>query len=93
MNHQTQQDLHQILQEMKQAHLRSEPASVALRRDRLMRSAALLRENYQAISQAISDDFGHRSGYHSMVADLATTINMLNYSASHVEHWMQSEAA
>ena len=93
MNHQTQQDLQQILQQMKQAHLRSEPASVALRRDRLMRSAALLRENYQAISQAISADFGHRSGYQSMVADLATTINMLNHSAAHVENWMQPEAA
>lgn len=93
INAQSQQELQQILHIMKQHHLQSGPASAALRRDRLQRSAALLRDNHAAICEAISADFGHRSGYQTMVADLATTITMLNDAAEQVEQWMQPEAA
>ncbi len=93
INSQSQQELQQILHMMKQHHLQSGPASAALRRDRLQRSAALLRDNHLAMREAISADFGHRSGYQTMVADLATTITMLNDAAEQVEQWMQPETA
>lgn len=89
MNTDKQQDLQRVLRTMKNAHLQAGPASADVRRDRLMRGAALLRENYEAIRDAISADFGHRSGYQTMTADLATTINMLNHAAEHVAAWMQ----
>ncbi|WP_437613143.1 coniferyl aldehyde dehydrogenase [Erwinia sp. V71] len=92
MNSHHQQELQQILHTMKQNHLQASPASAALRRDRLQRSVALLRDNHAAIRDAISADFGHRSGYQTMVADLATTITMLNDAAEQVEQWMQPEA-
>jgi len=88
-----QQDLQLILQSMKQAHLKNSPASAELRRSRLLRSVALLRENHQAIISAISADFGHRSEYQTMAADLVTTINMLQHSADHLEQWMAPEQA
>lgn len=78
---------------MKKYHRQNEPATAALRRDRLIRSAALIRDNHVALTDAIGRDFGHRSGYQTQAADLITTINMLPQSAEKLEQWMQSEAA
>ncbi|MCS3429913.1 coniferyl aldehyde dehydrogenase [Klebsiella sp. BIGb0407] len=88
-----QQDLQRILHMMKQAQLKHGPASAELRRDRLLRSILLLRENQQAIISAISADFGHRSEYQTMAADLVTTMNMLQHSADNLEEWMRPEQA
>ncbi|MDI9222742.1 coniferyl aldehyde dehydrogenase [Pantoea sp. EA-12] len=88
-----QQDLQRVLLTMKQAHLQTPPASAALRRDRLLRSVALIRENHQALNHAISADFGHRSAYQTLAADLMTTINMLQHAAEHLKQWMQPEIA
>ena len=85
------QDLFAILRSMKRAHIASGPASAELRRDRLKRSAKLIRDNHQAISEAINTDFGNRSIYQSLVADLATTLKMLEHSADHLETWMKAE--
>ncbi|MCO8162044.1 coniferyl aldehyde dehydrogenase [Pseudomonas sp. 21LCFQ010] len=79
------------LRAMQQAHLRAGPASAQLRRDRLQRSARLIRENHQALSQALSEDFGHRSHYQSLVVDMLTTVKMLEESAEQLEQWMQPE--
>ncbi|WP_281271495.1 coniferyl aldehyde dehydrogenase [Mangrovibacter plantisponsor] len=87
------QDLSAILRSMKAFHLQHGPATAQVRRDRLMRSANLIRENYARLTTAISDDFGHRSGYQTMAADLITTINMLTHSADNLEQWMQPEVA
>lgn len=76
---------------MKRAHLALGPATADLRRDRLKRSANLIRDNHQSINKAISADFGNRSTYQSMVADLVTTVKMLEHSAEHLETWMKPE--
>jgi coniferyl-aldehyde dehydrogenase len=87
----TLQDLQAIVQAMKHAHLSRGPADAALRRDRLQRSQALIRDNHIALAEAMSADFGHRAAYHSMTADVATTLQMLRYSAEHVAQWMEPE--
>lgn len=88
-----QQDLRHILSTMKRAHLQTGSVPASLRRDRLQRSAALIRENHAAFAAAISSDFGHRSGYQTMTADLVTTVAMLEHAAAQLESWMQPEAA
>ncbi|MGH8384292.1 MAG: coniferyl aldehyde dehydrogenase [Pseudomonas sp.] len=87
----TADDLQVILRTMKRAHLAAGPADAALRKDRLRRATRLIRENHAAISAAISADFGNRSVYQSMIADMATTVKMLEDSAAHVEQWMKPE--
>ncbi|AHZ80385.1 MULTISPECIES: coniferyl aldehyde dehydrogenase [Pseudomonas] len=84
-------DLKIILRTMKRAHLATGPADAALRKDRLLRGARLIRENHSAISAAINADFGNRSIYQSMIADMATTVKMLEDSAMNVERWMKLE--
>lgn len=83
--------LHEILASMKRAHLAAGPASAALRRDRLQRSIRLIRENHQALAEAMSADFQHRSRYQALVADMYTTIRGLELAAEQVETWMQAE--
>ncbi|ADM99321.1 Aldehyde dehydrogenase; Probable coniferyl aldehyde dehydrogenase [Dickeya dadantii 3937] len=88
---QTNNDLKAILQTMKNAHIANGPADAALRRDRLLRSARLIRENYPSLSKAMDADFGHRSRYQSLVADMVTTVKTLEHSADHVAQWMKPE--
>ncbi|WP_174869601.1 coniferyl aldehyde dehydrogenase [Pectobacterium polaris] len=89
---QSKKDLQAILNTMKRAHIASGPADAALRQDRLQRSINLLRENHATLAQAMSDDFGHRSLYHSFAADIGITLNMLQNAIDNVERWMQPES-
>lgn len=82
-----------VLNTMKNAHIESFPADAALRKDRLLRSIRLLKENHLALAQAMSDDFGYRSQYQSFIADIGTTMKMLKHSADELEKWMQAESA
>ena len=82
-------ELQQILQSMKRAHLTNGPASIALRQDRLLRSINLIRNNYQRFTDAMKADFGHRSAYQSQVADMASTMKMLQHAYENVGSWMQ----
>ena len=84
-----QVELQQVLQTMKRAHLANGPADLTLRQDRLMRSLNLLRTNYQKLTDAMTADFGNRSTYQSQVADIASTIKMLQHSIGNLPAWMQ----
>lgn len=76
---------------MKQAHLADGPASAALRRDRLERAARLLTAHHEEIATAISADYGHRSPYQSLLADVLSSVAALNHAKTHVETWMQAD--
>lgn len=87
----THRELNHILNSVKQAQLRNGPASVDLRRDRLQRAVKLLKENQSQLVEAISSDFGHRSNYQTMLADVLSSISALQYAAEHVDQWMKPE--
>ncbi|RMC93443.1 coniferyl aldehyde dehydrogenase [Aquitalea palustris] len=91
MDTQTPQDLRNILQAMKNAQLAAGPASLELRRDRLLRSVRLIQENHQALADAISADFAHRSQYQTLLVDMITTIKGLQHAAEHLGEWMRPE--
>lgn len=92
MSHQPNIDeLNTVLRSMKRAHLAAGPATADLRQDRLVRSIHLIQDNHQAITNAMSADFGNRSTYQSLAADVLTTIKMLKHSADHVAQWMAPE--
>ena len=85
------EDLRSIVSTMKRAHIAAGEPDAALRRDRLQRAVQLLLDNHQRIAQVISADFGHRSEYHSLTADLMTPVHALRYAMAHLEEWMQPE--
>lgn len=88
---QSKTELYSILNSLKRAHLKHGPASAALRRDRLLRAVQLLSENCIALTAAIAADFGHRSAYQTLLADVMSSIGALKFAAEHVEQWMQAE--
>ena len=84
-------DLTAIVRAMKQAHVAHGPADAALRMDRLTRAVRMIKDNHAELAQSISADFGHRASYQSLTADVMTSINMLNYAATHLTQWMEAE--
>ncbi|QDK97890.1 coniferyl aldehyde dehydrogenase [Acinetobacter tandoii] len=88
---QSKTELYSILNSLKRAHLKHGPASAALRRDRLLRAVQLLSEHHLELSAEIAADFGHRSAYQTLLADVMSSIAALKFAAEHVEQWMQAE--
>ncbi|MFT4192718.1 MAG: aldehyde dehydrogenase family protein, partial [Comamonas sp.] len=76
---------------MKQAHLADGPASAELRRDRLARAERLLITHHAELAEAISADYGHRSPYQSLLADVLSSAAALRHAQAHVEAWMQPD--
>lgn len=87
----TAQTLAATVAAMKQAHIQAGPASAELRHDRLARAAQLLTQHHQALAAAISADYGHRSTYQSLMADVASSVAALRYAQENLAQWMQPE--
>jgi coniferyl-aldehyde dehydrogenase len=84
----TMQDL---LAEQRQAFMAELPVSIAVRKDRLKRAAALVADNAAAFCDALSEDFGHRSREQSMLTDIASSIAPINHAIKSVEKWARRE--
>jgi coniferyl-aldehyde dehydrogenase len=67
------------------------PVSVAVRRDRLKRAAAMVKDNAARFCDALSEDFGHRSPRQSMITDIAASVSPLNHAAKMVARWARRE--
>ncbi len=76
---------------MKHAHVQDGPASVELRRDRLGRAAKLLTQHHRELVTAISADYGHRSPYQTLLADVLSSVGALQYAADNLTQWMQAD--
>ncbi len=80
-----------LVSDMKQAWLRAGPASPALRRDRLERAVRLLIDHRAELIEAVSADFGHRSSYQTLLADVMSSVAALRHAQEHLEDWMQPD--
>ena len=86
-----QSELPAIVAAMKHAHRLDGPASAELRRDRLARAARLLSDNHRALVAAVSADFGHRSAYQTLLADVMSSVKSLNHAREHLESWLRAD--
>ena len=73
-----QQNLHQIIDEMRQAHLQEGFPLADLRIDRLERAKKLLLENRDQLLVAISADFGHRNDFQGLATDVLASVALLD---------------
>lgn len=80
-----------ILDRQKAAQLAEGPPSAETRIDRLDRAIGLLVDHADAITQALSEDFGHRSVDASLFTDVAASIEPLKHAKRHVRAWMRRE--
>ena len=62
-----------------------------MRRDRLRRAAAMIRDNSDRFCEALADDFGHRSREQSLVTDIAASIAPIAHALANLERWVKRE--
>ena len=73
---------------------RAEPYPAwSVRRDRLRRLAALIRDNETLLCEAISDDFGHRSAAETQVLDVVPSLEAIRHALRHGANWMRPRRA
>jgi len=84
-------NLNEVLEIQKKAHLRDGPLSVETRKDWIDRCIALLIKYQNEIAEAISEDFGHRSTESSLLADVAGSIGSLKSAKENIKKWVKPE--
>ena len=90
----TQQDpahLEQVLQNQRDAHMLHPYPSLAERRQDLFQLKAFVRDNAEAIADAIHADYGHRSRHETMFADVAPVIQGVKHALKHLAIWMRPQ--
>ena len=75
------------------AHGDVAPPTLAERRDRLGRLAALLRENVDAICEAVDRDFGGRSPAETRLLEIFPALEAIAHARRHLRGWMRTQHA
>ena len=84
-------NLNEILEKQKKAHLTEGPLSVETRKEWIDRCITLLIKYQNEIAEAISEDFGNRSTESSLLADVAGSIGSLKSAKENIKKWVKPE--
>lgn len=90
----TQQDyaqLTQTLQSQRDACMLHPYPSLAERRQDLLQLQAFVRDNAEAIADAIHADYGHRSRHETMFAEVVPVIQGVKHALKHLSQWMRPQ--
>lgn len=77
------------LQKQRAAFTAELPVGSAIRKDRLTRLGRLLVDQADALCDAMSEDFGHRSKDQSMMTDVVSALGEVKYARKHLDKWMK----
>jgi coniferyl-aldehyde dehydrogenase len=83
--------LDETLQAQRAAFNAELPVSLAARKDRLKRAAAMIADNADAFCDALSEDFGHRSREQSMLTDVAASIAPIKHALRALDGWAKRD--
>ncbi|MFN7324487.1 MAG: coniferyl aldehyde dehydrogenase, partial [Sphingomonadales bacterium] len=72
-------DMKAILDNQRAAFEAARPESMSVRKDRLKRLIAMIKDNGEEFARAMSRDFGHRSHEQSMMTDIVPSISAVKY--------------
>jgi coniferyl-aldehyde dehydrogenase len=67
------------------------PVPIAVRKDRLRRAAAMIRDHAPRFCDALSEDFGHRSRDQSMLTDIGGSIAPIAHALKNLDAWAKRE--
>ncbi|MDQ2778552.1 MAG: aldehyde dehydrogenase family protein, partial [Pseudomonadota bacterium] len=76
------------LARQRQAHLAHPFPSLGERRGDLRQLARFVQDHRQAIVDAISADYGHRSAHETLMAEVAPVLGAIRHARHHVGRWM-----
>lgn len=80
-----------LLRRQRSAFLDEGPPGLQLRRARLARLRAAVLAHREALKDAVSADFGHRSRHETDIMELACVIQAIDYLSSHLRRFMKRE--
>lgn len=83
--------MREILEAQRAAFMAALPEPLAVRKDRLKRAAAMVRDHADRFCDALSEDFGHRSRDQSMITDIAGSISPIKHALKHLDRWSRTE--
>lgn len=84
-------ELHNILDNQRNAFRAEGPVALATRIDRIDRCIALLVDNKEAICDAVNQDFGCRSKYVTLMTDIMNSVGSLKFVKKNLKKWMKPE--
>ena len=84
-------EMRDILDRQRAAFMAELPVSIDIRKDRLRRAAAMVKDHATRFCDALSEDFGHRSPRQSMFTDIAASISPLKHAEKQVARWAKRE--
>ena len=80
-----------ILSAQRDSFMAALPEPISVRKDRLKRAAAMIRDHADRFCDALSEDFGHRSREQSMITDIGGSISPINHALKNLERWVRPE--
>ena len=91
MSTETLQEMESVLKLQKKLHIEEGPASIELRKDRLNRCIAMLKEYSDEIIEALQKDFGNRDPKASFFTEIVSTIGVLEHAIKNIDKWTKDE--
>ena len=89
---QAQTDAERILDAQRQAYLRNPYPDLGERRDNLLKLEQMLVNNQDAITDAISRDFGNRAAQESKLLELFLSVDGFRYCRKRLRKWMKPQS-
>ncbi|MCK0128274.1 coniferyl aldehyde dehydrogenase [Erythrobacter sp. F6033] len=80
-----------LLKRQRDAFTASRPESMAMRKDRIKRAMALLKEHAEDFCKTMSADFGNRAMEQSMLTDIAGTVGAGKHALKNMDKWAKAE--
>nr|WP_298928104.1 coniferyl aldehyde dehydrogenase [uncultured Erythrobacter sp.] len=85
------QEQEALLKRQREAFTASRPESMAMRKDRIKRAMALLKEHAEDFCKTMSADFGNRAMEQSMLTDIAGTVGAGKHALKNMDKWAKAE--
>lgn len=80
-----------ILEAQRAAFTAARPEALSVRKDRLSRVIAMMKDSGQELARAISRDFGHRSHEQSLMTDIMPSVTAAKYCLKNLDKWSRTE--
>lgn len=84
-------EMEALLTRQRAAFTASRPEPMSQRKDRIRRAMALVREHGEALSSAMSADFGNRSPAQSMLTDIAAVVSAGHDALKNMDRWSRPD--
>ena len=85
----TAQDLQEVFTEIQMRYQTDPFPDYAHRVEKLQKLKQALKAHQTELIQAISEDYGYRSEFDSLICDILPAVNHIHYTLSHLRKWMR----